>query len=338
MVDKASTLPTTGTPGRELFQIQRFQSVDEINSATLEAMRRLPSLTALRAFEAAARHLSFKTAADELGLTATAISHQIRLLEDALARPLFRRRPRPLALTSAGATLFPVIRNGFDAFADALAKVRDGNATPKLRVTTTNAFAARWLLPRLPLWRAAHPDIVMEVIGTDAVIDLIGGDADVAIRYAFAPPIGLISTELLRDRFWPVASPKLLDSERPIKCPSDLAQHPFIHAGWPATETHAPTWERWLTMAQRIDHDVTPDVAERGLMFSEELHAIDAVIASQGIGLLSDVLVERELARGELVKLLDLPLPGFGFYLVYTADHPRQAPIDLFSEWIASVR
>src|SRR5438067_1745426 len=117
-------------------------------------MRRLPPLTALRAFEAAARHMSFKAAAEELALTPTAISHQIRLLENALAHPLFRRRPRPLALTSAGAALFPVIRTGFDAFADAAAKVRDGNTPPKLRVTTTNAFAARWLLPRLPLWHA----------------------------------------------------------------------------------------------------------------------------------------------------------------------------------------
>src|SRR5437660_9251224 len=102
-------------------------------------MRRLPPLTALRAFEAAARHMSFKAAAEELALTPTAISHQIRVLEEALAHPLFHRRPRPLTLTSAGATLFPVIRNGFDAFADAIAKLRGQSAPPRLRVTTTNA-------------------------------------------------------------------------------------------------------------------------------------------------------------------------------------------------------
>ena len=141
-------------------------------------MRRLPPLKALRAFEAAARHMSFKAAADELGLTPTAISHQIRTLEDSLARALFRRRPRPLALTAAGVALFPVLRDGLDAFAEAVALVRDGSSQSKLRVTTTNAFAARWLLPRLPAWRAAHPDIIMEVIGTDAVIDLVAGDAD----------------------------------------------------------------------------------------------------------------------------------------------------------------
>jgi len=310
-----------------------------MNSATIKAMRRLPPLTALRAFEAAARYLSFKAAADELGLTPTAISHQVKLLEKALARPLFRRRPRPLTLTPVGATLFPIIRDGLDAFAQAVAIARDGTAPPKLRVTTTNAFAARWLLPRLPVWRAAHPEIIMEVIGTDAVIDLARDDADVAVRYAFAPPPGLVSTELIRDRFWPVASPKLLSSRKSIETPSDLANYTFIHSGSPATEIHAPTWGRWIAMARHVEKDdLALDVADDGLMFREEAHAIDAVIAGQGVGLLSDVLIQRELASGELVKLLDLALPGFGFYLVYTIDHPRPELIGLFSEWISSAR
>ena len=145
-------------------------------------------MSALRAFEAAARHLSFKAAAAELSLTPTAISHQVRALEQILGRPLFRRRPRPLILTEAGTTLFPVVRNGLDAFAEAMTAVRDGIARQRLRVTTTNAFAARWLVPRLPQWRAAHPEIVLEVIGTDAVVDLAPGNADVAIRYALAAP------------------------------------------------------------------------------------------------------------------------------------------------------
>jgi LysR family transcriptional regulator, glycine cleavage system transcriptional activator len=181
-------------------QTQRFQSVDEFGSAKIGRVRRLPPLTALRAFEAAARNLSFKAAAAELSLTPTAISHQVRVLEEALGRPLFRRRPRPLTLTEAGKTLFPVIRDGLDAFAEAIMTVRDRVVQQRLRVTTTNAFAARWLVPRLPGWRGAHPEIVLEVIGTDAVIDLAAGNADLAIRYAFAPPPGFTTTELLRDR------------------------------------------------------------------------------------------------------------------------------------------
>jgi LysR family glycine cleavage system transcriptional activator len=295
-------------------------------------VRSLPPLSALRAFEAAARHLSFKAAAAELSLTPTAISHQVRALEQILGRPLFRRRPRPLILTEAGTTLFPVVRNGLDAFAEAMTAVRDGIARQRLRVTTTNAFAARWLVPRLPQWRAAHPEIVLEVIGTDAV------DADVAIRYALAAPAGLTTTELLRDRFWPMANPKLLADGNPISRPSDLAKYPFIHALWSDTNKHAPTWQRWLTMARRIDAAISADMAANGLTFSEELHAIDAVIAGQGIGLFSNVLVASELASGALVKLLDLSLPGLGFYLAYTPYHPRQTLIAAFTEWILTVQ
>jgi len=255
-----------------------------------------------------------------------------------LRAPAIPSPPAPLILTEAGTTLFPVVRNGLDAFAEAMTAVRDGIARQRLRVTTTNAFAARWLVPRLPQWRAARPEIVLEVIGTDAVVDLAPGNADVAIRYALAAPVGLTTTELLRDRFWPMANPKLLADGNPISRPSDLAKYPFIHALWSDTNKHAPTWQRWLTMARRIDAAISADMAANGLTFSEELHAIDAVIAGQGVGLFSNVLVASELASGALVKLLDLSLPGLGFYLAYTPYHPRQTLIDAFTEWIFTVQ
>src|SRR3954469_24958295 len=146
-------------------------------------MHKLPPLIELRAFEAAARHLSFKKAAAELGVTPTAISHQIGLLEQYCGCTLFRRRPRPLSLTDAGAELFPAIRSGLETFASAMAAVKRETDQP-LRVTTTNAFASRWLVHRLPMWRKLHPDIPLEVIGTDTVVDLQAGDGDVAIRYS----------------------------------------------------------------------------------------------------------------------------------------------------------
>jgi LysR family glycine cleavage system transcriptional activator len=197
--------------------------------------------------------LSFKTAAEEVSLTPSAISHEVRLLEDILGCSLFRRRPRPLTLTAAGAALFPVIRDRLDAFAAAAAQVRNGVAQQKLRVTTTNAFAGRWLVPRLALWRQAHPGIALEVIGTDAVMDLAAGNADVAIRYACGAVPGpeLAASELLCDRFWPVASTKLLAGGKAIRRPSDLAEYPFIHAAWPEGNPQAPTWQRWLVTAQR---------------------------------------------------------------------------------------
>lgn len=300
-------------------------------------MRKLPPLGSLRAFEAAARHMSFQKAAAELGVTPTAISHQIRLLERICGRALFQRRPRPIALTSAGARLFPIVRDGLDAFAAGVAGVAAERERRPLRVTTTNAFAGLWLVPRLPLWREVHPGVALEVIGTDAVLDLHADEADVAIRYAHSAPPDLVAHELLRDRFFPVCSPALLAAGNPIRHPIDLAQHTLIHFFWSPADSYAPTWQRWLAMARISDPEV-PEVDEIGkLNFREELHAIEAVIAGQGIAVCSDVLVARELQSGVLVKALDLSLPGLVFYLVHVPDHPQQWIIEAFAAWLRRV-
>jgi LysR family transcriptional regulator, glycine cleavage system transcriptional activator len=300
-------------------------------------VRKLPPLGSLRAFEAAARHLSFQNAAAELGVTPTAISHQIRLLERICGRALFQRRPRPIALTRAGARLFPIVRDGLDAFAAGVAGIAAEGERRPLRVTTTNAFAGLWLVPRLPLWREMHPGIALEVIGTDAVLDLHAGEADVAIRYAHSAPPDLVAHELFKDRFFPVCSPALLAAGNPIKHPIDLAQHTLIHFYWSPADHDAPTWRRWLAMARIIDPEV-PEVDEMGeLNFREELHAIEAVIAGQGVAVCSDVLVARELQSGVLVKALDLPLPGLAFYLAHVPDHPQQSIIEAFAAWLSRV-
>lgn len=297
----------------------------------------MPPLSALRAFEAAARHMSFKAAAAELGVTPTAISHQVRELEEACSAALFRRRPRPLALTEAGERLFPVLRAGFDAFAAAVSAVREAEDRRPLRVTGTNAFAHRWLVPRLPLWRAAHPGLSLEVIGTDAVVDLRAGEADVAIRYARAAPPDLVAHEMLRDTFWPVCSPALLGPGGLPACPSDLLRHPLVHMHWQPSEPDPPTWRHWLRAARRRDPRLADVPEAHGLAFREELHAIEAVVGGQGVGICSDVLVADELRTGTLVKAYDLPLPGFGFYVAHLPVHPRLAAIEVFSAWVRSV-
>ena len=303
-------------------------------------MRKLPSLTALRAFEAAARHLSFKTAADELNLTPTAISHQIQLLEEFCKRDLFQRRPRPLTLTVAGARLFPVIKNGLDAFAAGLDELKYAAEPPTLRVTTTNAFAHLWLVPRLASWRKQHPGIALDLIGTDGVVDLQTGDADVAIRYMLEPPREFEADELFRDRFWPMCSPKLLSAiGKPVRRPSDLLAYPLIDTWGPGSKPGGPTWKRWFVMARRADGNLRPTADASGdLKFREELHAIEAIIAGQGIGMCSDVLAGRELANRKLMKVLDLALPGLGFYVVRLPKHPRKAEIEAFANWLRSLK
>jgi LysR family glycine cleavage system transcriptional activator len=292
-------------------------------------------LVELRCFEAAARHLSFKKAADELGVTPTAISHQIRLLERYCRRALFRRRPRPLSLTDAGARLFPVIRDGLEAFATAIAAVQRDSDRHPLRVTTTTAFASRWLVPRLPRWRKLRPDAPLDVIGTDSVLDLHAGDADVAIRYGRTAPTDGIAKEFLSDTFWPVCSPQALSAG--LKRAADLRRHVLVHSYWSPSDLGAPTWQRWLTVARRRSQDV-PELKEmEHLSFREELHAIEAVIAGQGVGIFSDVLVAKELANGTLVKAFNVSLPGYRFHLVYPSGHPREKTIQAFSKWLLSV-
>ena len=267
-------------------------------------MRKLPPLAELRAFEAAARHLSFKAAAGELAVTPTAISHQIKLLEQYCGLPLFRRRPRPLALTDAGARLFPAVRNGLDGFAAAIGALREGIDQQPLIVTTTNAFASRWLIPRLPLWRTAHPDVPLEVIGTDDILDLRSGECDVAIRYIETAPPDLAAHELLRDTFVAVCSPQLLPGGKPLKL-DDLGRHTLIHWYWSPLEMHPPTWRWWLELARSADSSAPRIEDIKQLTFREELHAIEAVIAGQGIAIFSDALVAHELETGALVKAVD---------------------------------
>ncbi|WP_292472540.1 LysR family transcriptional regulator [Mesorhizobium sp.] len=240
-------------------------------------MTRLPPLTTLRAFEAAARRLSFKEAADELGLTPTAISHQIRLLEEHCGKKLFRRRPRPLALTDAGERLFPSIRTGFQTFATALSSLDAKADTRPLRVTTTNAFASRWLIPRLKLWRKAHEDVALSIIGADRLVRLEADEADLAIRYARSAPRGA-SREIFRDRFYPTCSPKLLAGRAPIRRAGDLAGLPLIHFDWFANDQSAPNWARWQEMASAADPRAR-DLGSATLSFREESHAIDAALA-----------------------------------------------------------
>ncbi len=296
-------------------------------------MNKLPPLIELRAFDAAARYLSFKQAAAELGVTPTAISHQIRLLERYCGRPLFRRRPRPLSLTEEGARLFPVIRDGLEAFANAIASIKSDAGLQPLRITTTNAFASRWLVPRLPRWRRLHPNAPLEVIGTDSVLDLQAGDADVAIRYARAAPSDGIAKEFLSDTFYAICSPKLHSG---IKRAADLSGHVLVHCYWSPSDIEAPTWARWLAAAERKWRRVPQAKDLEHLSFREELHAIEAVIAGQGIGIFSDVLVAPELAAGSLVKAFDLSLPGYSFHVVRRHDHPREKIIQAFSTWLQS--
>ena len=296
-------------------------------------MRNLPPLTALRAFEAAARLLSFQEAAKELALTPTAISHQVRRLEDICGKPLFQRRPRPLSLTSAGARLLPSISMGLDQFAEGIASVSE-TGNQRLRITATNAFAARWLVPRMPSWRSNHPDIGLDIMGTDFVMSLASDKADVAIRYARQPPDGLVCSEIGRDTYIVVASPSLVGHAPVNLSPCDLLRFPLIDGQWPDDSANPPMWFEWVRVARLTASDV-PDLANKAsLSFREDLHGIEAAIAGHGIAICSDILVAPELGSGALLQVSPLSLVGYKFFTAHRQKHPRENTIKAFEAWI----
>ena len=314
----------------------QFSCHDEFGSSKgVSDLRSLPPLTALRAFEAAARLLSFQQAAQELGLTPTAISHQVRLLEDHCGKPLFRRTPRPLSLTPAGARLLPAISVGLDSFADGWRRVT-GAAGERLRITATNAFAARWLVPHLPLWRAVHPEIGLDIIGSDVVLNIAEDDIDVAIRYARLAPSGLVATEIARDRYLLVASPALVGPGPVDLSPVELAKLPLIDAQWPEDAVHPPMWFEWQRVAQTSYSEV-PDLERQvGLSFREDLHGIEAAIAGHGVAICSDILVGTSLADRTLVQVSPVTLEGYGFFTAHRPQHGKLKTIDIFEAWLAA--
>jgi LysR family glycine cleavage system transcriptional activator len=175
----------------------------------------------------------------------------------------------------------------------------------------------------------------LEIIGTDAILDLRSGDADVAIRYARTMPTAFVVQEICRDTFFPICSPALLARDgRAIERASDLLRFPLIHFDWMNRDPQAPTWRQWLATAGMIDPSLAAIAKTWSLSFREELHAIDAVVAGQGIAICSDVVVSHELKSGALVKAHPLSLPGYGFYLISVGQHVRHAGIEAFASWL----
>jgi LysR family glycine cleavage system transcriptional activator len=288
-----------------------------------DAMRRLPPLAALRAFEAAARHLSFRRAAQELRVTPTAISHQIRLLEGTLGLKLFERRPRQVLMTPQAQLLFPVLRDGFDAFARALDTLTRPRRRATVTVSATRLFTARCLVPRIGEFQSWHPDIDLRLHASDAPADIAGGDADIAVRYGRGPYPGLESEHLFADSFAPVASPRL-----GLREPADIRAAMLIHAEWHRSDPSNPTWARWLALAGMRDVDATA-----GLRFTDDGHAIQATIAGRGVALASLALLADELAAGTLVVPFGPEIEGLSYHLLH-AGGPVHGAAAVVRDWL----
>ncbi len=287
-------------------------------------VRRLPSLNALRAFEAAARHLSFTRAAEELHVTQAAISHQVKALEEHLGRKLFRRLNRALLLTDDGQAYLPSVSRAFTLLNDATSDLLTKQAPGPLTVSALPSFAARWLVPRLGRFRQIRPDIDLRIDPSAALSDFTGGDVDVGIRYGRGKYPGMRADWLMTEDIFPVCSPALLEGPHPLQDPGDLEHQVLLH-----DDGHGD-WRTWLLAAgaDRVD-------ATRGPIFTDSSMLIQAAMAAQGVALARGVLAADELAAGRLVRPFTLSLPTeYAYYLVCPINTAEQPKIAAFRDWL----
>ena len=306
---------------------------------------RLPPLNALRVFEAAARHLSFKDAAAELHITQAAVSHQVKSLEEYLGVELFRREGRGVQLTEAARSSLPRLREGFDALAAAVETIHERSAETELVITAPPVFTARWLMPRLAEFSRRAPDIEVRVVGSSRMVDAgaldsvaLMGDLDlrsetsgVQIHLGAGDYPGYRADRLFSVQMALVASPELVAGDPPLREPADLARHVLLHDDALDLVAHGNAWQKWLEaagVADRVD-------GNRGPRFSTNMLSIEAASQKLGVALALRPLVDADLASSRLVEPFDVEVtPGSAYFLVCAeviADRPAVAA---FRAWL----
>ena len=288
---------------------------------------RLPSLNGLRAFEAAARHLSFTLAAAELNVTQTAISHQIRRLEEELGIRLFVRQNRALTLTPEARDYLPGVRAAFNDLRLATDRLLRKDDDKVLTVSTLASLAAKWLLPRLTDFQEQHPGIDVRITTSTSLVDFQRDDVDAAIRYGRGQWPGLRADWLMADELFPVCSPSLLRGDKPLRRPEDLRNHSLLHT----SNANSDDWRLWLTAA-----GLPADIARQpGITFDMIFMTIQAAIDGIGVAMGRTSYVQDDIAKGRLVVPFKIALPAdAGFYLV-SPQGRREAPkLAAFRQWM----
>lgn len=289
--------------------------------------RRLPPLNSLRAFESAARHLSFTKAAEDLFVTQAAISHQIKHLEEFLGVKLFNRKNRQLSLTEEGADYWPQIRDIFEQLKNATENLQSAGEVGPLNVSVTPTFAIEWLIPRLDQFKSLYPDIDVRIMANndDKEVDFFGEDIDCAIYFANGHyRKGVFQQRLLDEYLIPVCSPRLLVGEPPLKTLSDLRHHRLLH------ETSTHDWNRWLEKAGVTGIDLS-----RGSIFSHTVMVLQAAIHGQGVAIAYSVLAQQEIDSGRLITPFELTVPSLHAYdFVCPGTHQQKPKIAAFRNWL----
>jgi len=286
--------------------------------------RRLPPLNALKAFEAAARNLSFTKAAEELFVTQAAVSHQIKTLEEHLGLKLFLRKNRSLLLTEEGQGYFLDIRDIFTQLIDATEKLLARGAKGSLTVSLTPSFAIQWLVPRLNLFNEAHPEIDVRIKAQDQDENSLTDDVDVAIYYGRGNWSGIETHKLHTEYMVPLCSPMLLNSTIPMKTPADLQKHVLLH------DMTRRNWKTWMKTAGVRDIKVN-----QGPIFSHSSMVLQAAVHGQGVALGNSVLAKPDIDAGRLV----IPFSHYlesknAFYLVFRESQSELGKIVSFKNWM----
>ncbi|MEO6339248.1 MAG: transcriptional regulator GcvA [Caulobacteraceae bacterium] len=293
--------------------------------------RRLPPLNALRAFEAAARHMNFSRAADELSVTPGAVSQQIQNLEDYIGAALFKRTSRGLLLTDAAQTALPALREAFDRLGEAASLLTAAVDGRRVTVSAAPSFAAKWLVPRLGRFEAAHPEVDVWLSAGMELVDFASGEIDMAIRYGSGRYPGLETTRLMTETVIPVASPALV-AERPLLLPEDLAHHTLLHDGSPDADESCPDWAMWLTARGIKGVD-----GNRGPRFNQSSLVIEAAMNGRGVALAKRALAQADLDAGRLVAPMQIATAvDFAYYLVHPKAKGRLSQVKAFAAWVTA--
>ena len=286
---------------------------------------RIPPLTALRAFEAAARHMSFAKAAEELHVTPAALSFQIKSLEEHLGQPLFLRLNRAVELTEAGKTLAPGVSDGFQALTDAWKATRRLTDETTLTITAGPALTAKWLAPRLYDFARAHPDIELRFSAKLQFVDLRRDNVDVAIRFRQGPDEGLSSIPLHKEWLTPVMSPELAEK---YPTPESLQNAPLLRDGSIDFLDPPCDWPTWFRAAG-LDYR-----GGRGPYFTNADHTINAAVSGAGVALGRWVMIERDLSEGRLVAPFKIAIQSEARFRFLCLEGTENRPqIAAFRDW-----
>jgi LysR family glycine cleavage system transcriptional activator len=289
---------------------------------------RLPPANSLVTFEAAARHLNFTRAAEELMVTQAAVSRQVHLLEDNLGALLFERRPRGLTLTAAGQRLYAAVTMGLGHVATTAADLRRVRREGELTVSTSVTFANYWLMSRVAKFRAAHPDIQLRLVASAPVRDLTASGIDLAVRYGRGRWAGVEALHLLDNHVFPVCAPSYMARRRPLQSVTDLLEETLLHLV--EFDRNWVSWEAWLAAMGIAARPRGPS-----LEFDNYLVLTQAVLDGQGIALGGGRLAEDFLARGVLIRPIEAMLRSEqSFYLLIPTDQPMTPQAQAFRDWI----